>query len=166
MEIAQRQGKPLPAGWAVDADGVDSDDPEVLRKRGALLPLGSRVETSSHKGYGLGMMVDVVSGLLSGAGSGLFLDRQTVEQGQWFAAWRVDLFRDLAEFKGEMKRMVDHIRSTRPAAGVESVLLPGEPEAHARAERTTKGIPLDEATLEQLEELGRTSGVSFPAAIS
>ena len=166
LEIAQRQGKALPAGWAVDADGVDSDDPEVLRKRGALLPLGSRVETSSHKGYGLGVMVDVVSGLLSGAGSGLFLDRQTVEQGQWFAAWRVDLFRDLAEFKGEMKRMVDHIRGTRPAAGVESVLLPGDPEARARAERTTKGIPLDEATLEQLGELGHTSGVSFPAAIS
>ncbi len=63
LEIAQRQGKRLPEGWAVNEDGSSSDEPEALRQGGALLPLGSRLETSSHKGYGLGLMVDIVSGV-------------------------------------------------------------------------------------------------------
>jgi len=164
LEIAQRQGKRLPGGWAVNEDGSPSDDPEALRQGGALLPLGSRLETSSHKGYGLGLMVDIVSGVLSGAGSGLFVDRQTLVQGQWFAAWRIDLFREPADFKAEMKRMVDHIRGTRPAPGVDAVLIPGDPEYAARDDREANGIPLDAASIEQLTSLGDETGVPFPIA--
>lgn len=167
LEIAQRQGKRLPAGWAVGEDGwSDTDDPEALRQGGALLPLGSRLETSSHKGYGLGLMVDVVSGVLSGAGSGLFVDRRQLVQGQWFAAWRVDLFREPGEFEAEMKRMVDHIRATRPAPGVDAVQVPGDPEARARAEREAHGIPLDAASVEQLAALGGETGIPFPTALA
>ncbi len=165
LEIAQRQGKRLPQGWAVNEDGSPSDDPEALRHGGALLPLGSTLETSSHKGYGLGLMVDIVSGVLSGAGSGLFVDRQTLVQGQWFMAWRIDLFRDPDEFKGEMKRMVDQIRSTRPAPGVEAVLIPGDPEYAARQDREANGIPLDGASIDQLTELGDEVGCPLPAPI-
>jgi len=166
LEIALRQGKPIPAGWAIDAEGSDSTDPGILRKGGALLPLGSRVETSSHKGYGLGLMVDILTGVLSGAGSGLFLDRTTLVQGYWFAAWRIDAFRDPAEFKEEMRRLVAHIRATRPAPGVEEVLIPGDPEARARELRTRDGIPLDSETIDQLVALGVETGVAFPAPLA
>ncbi len=166
LEIALRQGHAIPRGWAVDADGNDSDDPSILRKGGALLPLGSYMETSAHKGYGLGLMVDILSGVLPGMGSALFSDRQTLVQGQWFAAWRIDAFRDLSEFKADMKRMVDHIRATRPGPGRDAVLIPGDPEAAKRAVNSQIGIPLDAESVAQLTALGEELAVEFPKAIA
>ena len=163
LEIATRQGKQIPAGWAVDADGNDSDDPTILRKGGALQPLGSYVETSSHKGYGLGLMVDILTGVLPGMGSAIFEGIRM--QGQWFAAWRIDAFRDVDGFKADMKRMVDHLRGLRPRAGVEAVLVPGDPEAKAREERLRLGVPLDAETVDQLNALGEELGVAAPAAL-
>jgi LDH2 family malate/lactate/ureidoglycolate dehydrogenase len=163
LEIATRQGKPIPAGWAVDAEGNDSDDPTVLRKGGALQPLGSYIETSSHKGYGLGIMVDILTGVLPGMGSALFEGARM--QGQWFAAWRIDAFRDIDGFKADMKRMVDQLRSLRPRPGVEAVLVPGDPEAKAREERLRLGIPLDAETVEQLTALAGELGLAMPGAI-
>ncbi|MFN8506781.1 MAG: Ldh family oxidoreductase [Dehalococcoidia bacterium] len=166
LEIATRQGKPIPPGWAVDATGTSTPDPTILRQGGALLPLGSRLETSSYKGYGLGLMVDILTGVLSGTGSGLFLDRAILAQGFWFAAWRIDAFRDPVEFKAEMRRMVDHIRATTPEPGVERVLIPGDPEALARADREVHGIPLDGETIDLLGALGAKCGVPFPAPLA
>jgi LDH2 family malate/lactate/ureidoglycolate dehydrogenase len=163
LEIAQRQAKPIPLGWAVDADGADTADPTIMRQGGSLLPLGSRLQTSSHKGYGLGLMVDILTGVLSGLGSGLFIDRRTIEQAHWFAAWRIDAFRDPVEFKAEMKRMVDHVRATRPEPGVDAVLIPGDPEHRARRDRTVNGIPLDHESVEQLTALGEEVGTPFPS---
>lgn len=165
LEIAMRQGKPIPAGWAMDADGNDTPDPEILRKGGGLLPLGSRMETSSYKGFGLGMAVDMFSGVLSAAASGLFIDRPTLSQGYWFSAWRIDAFRDPAEFKAEMKRVVDTVRGGRPAPGVERVMMPGDKEAIARVDRTANGVPLDEETIQQLTKLAGECGVTMPAPI-
>ncbi|MEP6870768.1 MAG: Ldh family oxidoreductase [Anaerolineaceae bacterium] len=161
LEIAMRQGKPIPPGWAVTADGADTDDPAILRKGGALQPLGSYIETSSHKGYGLGVMVDVLSGVLPGMGSAIFEGAN--QQGWWFSAWRIDAFRDVADFKADMKRMVDHLRSLRPRPGVAAVLVPGDPEAHAREERRRLGIPLDAETIEQLTELAKSLGLQMPS---
>jgi len=160
LEIAARQGKPIPQGWAVDASGESSDDPLVLRSGGALLPLGSRLETSSHKGYGLGLMVDILTGLLPGAGSALFNERH--HQGYWFAAWRVDAFTDPSEFKVGMKRMADHIRETRPSSEADFVQIPGDPEWRARDDREERGIPLDAETLQQLRDLAAEIGARFP----
>jgi LDH2 family malate/lactate/ureidoglycolate dehydrogenase len=165
LEIAQRQGKPIPPGWAMDADGKDTDDPEILRKVGGLLPLGSRAETSAHKGYGLGLMVDVLSGALSGVGFGYATDRAKIEQGYWFAAWKVESFRDPEVFQRDMREMADWVRSTRPAPGVERVLVPGDPEWAARDDREANGIPLDAETIEQLQQVGEETGVAFPSPV-
>jgi len=166
LEIAERQGKRLPPGWAVDAEGRDFDDPLALRKGGALLPLGSRMETSSYKGYGLGIMVDILCGPLSGLGSALFIERQTLPMGQWFAAWRIDGFRDVAAFKADMKRMVDHIRATRPEPGRDRVMLAGDPEWLRRADRLAHGIPLDPASVHQMQDLAAATGVPFPGPLA
>ncbi len=166
LEIAMRQGKPIPPGWAVDAEGGDTTDAFALRNGGALLPLGSRTETSSHKGYGLGLMVDILTGILPGMGSALFIPRGQPDQGQWFAAWRIDAFTELAEFKANMREMADRIRATKAAPGEPPVLIPGDPEAAARAERTRLGIPLDPETVTQLRELGAETGIALPPALS
>jgi len=165
LEIAMRQGRPIPHGWAVDAEGIATDEPGILRKGGALLPLGSSLLTSSHKGYGLGLMVDILSGVLPGMGSALFAERATLAQGQWFAAWRIDAFCDVAQFKADMRRMVEHIRSTKPLPGVPAVLIPGDPEAAARADRSVHGVPLDGETIDQLRTLAGQLGLDFPAPL-
>ena len=162
LEIAERQGKRISLGWAIDASGADTDDPSILQQGGALLPLGSRLELGSYKGYGLGLMVDIFCGMLSGVGSGLFMERESWGMGQWFAAWRIDLFRAPAEFKAEMKAMVDHVRATKPATGVAAVLIPGDVEAARRSEREASGIPLEAETIKQLTELAEEVGGAVP----
>lgn len=164
LEIALRQGKGIPPGWAVDAGGNDSDDPSILRSGGALQPLGSYPETSSHKGYGLGLMVDILTGVLPGMGSAIFEGMKM--QGQWFAAWRIDAFRDVSGFKADMRRMVDHLRGLRPRPGVAEVLVPGDLEARARNERLQHGIPLETETVEQLRTLAGECGLEAPAPIA
>ena len=166
LEIAMRQGKDIPVGWAIDAEGNDTTDPAALSTGGALLPLGSRMDTSSHKGYGLGVMVDIMTGVLSGMGSGFFVERGKSQQAYWFAAWRIDAFRDVDDFKADMRRMVDGIRATTPEPGRGPVQVAGDPEARARADRTVNGIPLDAETIEQLSELGEELSIPFPAAVS
>src|SRR6185312_561457 len=110
--------------------------------------LGSVVKTSSHKVYGLGLMVDILTGVLPGMGSALFEGAR--QQGWWFASWRIDALRDIGGFKGDMKRMVDHLRGLRPRVGVDAVLVAGDPEAAASVDRLTKGVPLDAESIEQL----------------
>ncbi|MGI8925499.1 MAG: Ldh family oxidoreductase, partial [Tepidiformaceae bacterium] len=166
LEIALRQGRPIPPGWAIDADGNDTSDPTILSKGGALLPLGSRMETSAHKGFGLGLMVDILSGVLPGMGAGMFTDPTKVEQGFWFAAWRIDAFRDPAAFEEEMRRLVVAVRATKPERGRASVLVAGDPEAAARAERSALGIPLDADTIAQLTALAGETGIPFPAPLA
>ncbi len=160
LEIAGRQGKRLPSGWAVDADGNASDDPSALGQGGALLPLGSSLDTSSYKGYGLGLVADILSGVLSGAGFGMIMPRP--HMGQWFAAWRVDAFRDPDEFQAEMADLADRIHAIPPVPGVDRVRIPGDKEAEARADREAKGIPLDGAVVDQLRELAAETAVFFP----
>ena len=121
------------------------------------------METSSHKGYGLGLMVDILTGVLPGMGSAIFEGAR--QQGWWFAAWRIDAFRDVEEFEADMKRMVDHLRGLRPRPGIDAVLVPGDPEAAARADRLSNGVPLDAESIEQLRALGTELGVPFPAAV-
>ena len=108
-----------------------------------------------------------MSGVLSGDGSGLFSPRgQNLVQGQWFAAWRIDLFCEPDEFKSSMKEMADAIREIAPIEGVERVVIPGDPEEIARADRLKHGVPLDEESIEQLISLGEQRGVPFPAPVS
>lgn len=156
---ARQSGRPIPEGWAVDADGQPTTDPSVVGNGGGLLPLGGLV--AGHKGYGLALMVDALA-ILAGSGSGLW-QRYTPEwaQGQWFAAWRVDLFLDPEEFRAEMQRVADHIHDEPGTDG--PVLIPGERRAACRVERSSSGIPLPRALVAELEDLGGRTGVAFPA---
>src|SRR3989442_4372464 len=72
IEIAKRAGDPIPLGWAIDRDGAPTTDPNAMIDDGAQLPLGSDRDGGGHKGYGLAVMVDVLSAVLSGANWGPF----------------------------------------------------------------------------------------------
>ena len=109
LEIAQRTGKAVPQGWIIDKDGNPSTNPHELKEGGSLVPLGSDIEHGSHKGFGLGATVDILSAVLSGANYGpwvppfvAFLDPPAdpvgLGIGHFLGAMRVDGFRPKEEF--------------------------------------------------------------------
>jgi len=170
IEIAHREGKSIPRGWALDREGHPTTDPQAMMDGGALLPLGSERELGGHKGYGLGLMVEVLCAALSGANWGPFappfaisqvIPRESVGKGigHFFGAMRIDAFRDPREFKAQIDHIVRTLRGTPPAPGTSGPLIPGDPERTAEAERSKGGIPLVPAVVKDLEDIARRTGI-------
>ncbi|HEY7295319.1 MAG TPA: Ldh family oxidoreductase [Dehalococcoidia bacterium] len=167
LEIAEREGKAIPPGWALDENAQGTVDIERVRRGGGgLTPLGSTATTSSYKGYALGQVVDLFCGLLSGAGFSMILERGTSAAGHFFGAWRVDAFRDVAEFKAMIDEMQRTFRTAEPAPGAERVLLPGQREFEARSERERDGIPLHESVVKTLADLAAELGIAAPQPLA
>jgi LDH2 family malate/lactate/ureidoglycolate dehydrogenase len=156
--LARRNGLTLPVGWAADEEGVPTTDPEVAFSALRLLPLGGTQEQGSHKGYGLGVVVDILAGVLSGAGVavGQGLGGQV---GHFFAALRVDLLRPLDQFKAGMDEYLKALRETPPASGHDRVYYAGLMEHEAEAERRRDGIPLHRDVVAYLDRLAGELGL-------
>jgi L-2-hydroxycarboxylate dehydrogenase (NAD+) len=172
IEIAHRMGKPIPTGWATDREGHPTNDPQAMMDGGALLPLGSERALGGHKGYSLGLMVEVLCAVLSGANWGPFAPPFAIGEviptrsvgkgiGHFFGAMRIDAFRDAAEFKAQIDQMVRTLRATRPAPGTSGPLIPGDPERLAERERERTGVPLLPAVVADLEDVSLRTGVPF-----
>lgn len=149
--LHRRAGEPMPLGWATDRGGVPTTDAAVAAEAFRLLPLGSSHELGSHKGYSLGVLVDILAGLLSGAG--VSMDEGLGNQvGHFFAALRIDLLRSTKVFKEEMDSMLRRLRDT-PSLGDEPVIYAGFKEFCAEQERRREGIPLHGEVLDYLRSL-------------
>ena len=156
FEIAMRKGDSVPEGWALAEDGQPTTDPDVARNTRKFLPLGSQPDMASYKGYGLGIMVDILCGVLSGIGPGPAL---SANSGHFFGALRIDGFRPADEFKDMMDDMNDALRATPTLPGYDQVLVPGDKEFRAREDRTRNGIPLEPDVIESLMELSQELNV-------
>lgn len=170
LEIAQRLGKPIPEGWVLDKAGHNATDPHALKNGGVVLPLGSDREHGSHKGYGLGAVVDILSAVLSGANYGpwvppfvSFIDPADDPVGQgighFLGAMRVDGFRPADEFKQHMDRWIERFKAAGRIDPEQPVIIPGEPETAFEQERRTHGIPLVKAVVDDLDALARQLGM-------
>jgi LDH2 family malate/lactate/ureidoglycolate dehydrogenase len=170
VEMALREGKAIPTGWAIDGDGHPTTDPVAMVEGGALVPLGADREHGGHKGYGLAVAVDVLSAVLSGANWGPFTVPFAIRQedpprqvgkgiGHFFGAMRLDAFREPDDFKAQMDDLLRTLRGTRPAPGTAGPLVAGDPEREAETERRARGIPLLPAVLDDLREIARRTGV-------
>ena len=157
--LALRAGQPLVDGWAVDAEGRATQDAKAAFDAKRLSPLGSTFDLGGHKGQGLAMVVDILSGLLSGAG---VLQAVSVaeEVGHFFGAVRIDGFRDPEEFKSEMDAYLRAVRSCPPAPDTEPVIYAGVKEARARRDRMENGIPLHRDVIVYLRELAGDVGAT------
>ncbi|WP_041342101.1 Ldh family oxidoreductase [Runella slithyformis] len=172
FEILQRKNLPAPLGWAQDANGEVTTDANPIKNGGALLPLGSDREHGSHKGYGLGSIVDIFSGVLSGANygpwvppfatAGFMAAAEGVGRGtgHFFGAMRIDGFRPADEFKGHMDNWIRRFRSAQAVEG-KQVLVPGDPEREIEAERLRDGLDLLDPVVKSLEELGQRFGITL-----
>lgn len=171
LEIAQRAGKPVPEGWIQDADGNYTTDPYALKAGGSLLPLGSDKEHGSHKGFGLSAAVDILSAVLSGANYGPWVppfvaflnppaDPVGLGIGHFVGAMRIDGFRPVDEFKSHMDNWIARFKSASTIHPEQKVIIPGEPEFEAEADRKANGIPLVDAVANDLNGLAEKFGLS------
>jgi LDH2 family malate/lactate/ureidoglycolate dehydrogenase len=140
---ARALGKPIPDNWIVDADGRPTTDPSGFPHVGALLPM------AGHKGYGLALMIETLSAILSGAsiaskvGSWMFDDpARPTDHGAAFFAIHVDSIMPLAMFKQRVDQTIREIRAAPRAQGAERIYLPGEMEWQRRRQALEQGILL------------------------
>ncbi|HEX6081294.1 MAG TPA: Ldh family oxidoreductase [Methylomirabilota bacterium] len=159
LTIASRWNKPIPEGWGLDREGRPTTSAQEVLASRLLSPLGGNRELGSHKGYGLGVMVDILSGVLSGAVYGDVLDRKGARgrkesnTGHCFAAIDIERFRPLEEFTASMDDMLGALKNTPRAEGQERVYTAGEPEAETERLRRIQGIPIAPALVRQCNEI-------------
>jgi LDH2 family malate/lactate/ureidoglycolate dehydrogenase len=159
LELAARMEKAIPLGWALNENAQATDDPRVAQKARRLLPLGGSRDSGSHKGYGLAIVVEILCGVLTGTLTALNADQDP--RGHFFGAIRIDAFRPVAEFKQDMDRLIQELKSTPPIAGQDRVYVAGEIEFETAEERTERGIPLLPSVLKGLREVGEQLGVPY-----
>jgi LDH2 family malate/lactate/ureidoglycolate dehydrogenase len=146
---ALRLGQPIPAEFALDAQGRPTTDP-ARALEGVVLPMGG------PKGSGLSMLMDILSGVISGAAFAGDVEDQyknferPQDVGHFFLAIKPDLFIGMDEYRARMDVLVQRVHSTPPAEGFDEVLMPGEPEARQEKERLASGIPYRRVDLEPL----------------
>ena len=172
LEILQRKKESAPHGWIQDDAGNPVSDPHALKKGGALLPLGGTPDAGSHKGYGLGAVVDLLSGVLSGANFGPWvppfvsflplLDPLVGKGlGHFFLCFRVDGFMSTEDFARRMEIWGNRFRGAAALPG-RQVQVPGDPEWEAEAERSSHGIPLLLPVIEDLKTLSSRVNIPVP----
>ena len=170
IEIAQRSGKDIPPGLAIDRNGIPALQPDEMIDGGAMLPLGGDRDHGGHKGYCLAALVDILSCVLSGANwrpfAPPFALRQEIPDrsvgkgiGHFFGALRIDGFIDPNEFKSQIDDWVRVFRATKPVFGMPGVVIPGDPERQAERERQKSGVPLAPAVAADLCDIAERTGV-------
>jgi len=176
VEICEREGKPIPSGWATDEKGRPTNDPTLVLRNigdrigGGLLPLGGMgEELGGHKGYGLALVVDVFTALLSGAAfSDLTYpadkDGRPLPSniGHFLGAIRVDGFRPLSEFKATMDDLVCRIKGSSKLDGVSRIYIHGEKEFEMSEQRQREGIPLCHEVALDLQTIAKDLGLRVP----
>ncbi len=158
IRSAVSKGDRIPPGWALDADGRSTEDPEAALG-GTLLPIGG------PKGYGLALVVDVLAGVLTGSDYGVHLSSvhdlsSRASVGFMMQAVDITAFADWSEYERDVQSLVAEIRNSPRAPGVDRIYLPGEIEWLAWRERKQSGIPVPVKVLDQLQDLASELGVT------
>jgi LDH2 family malate/lactate/ureidoglycolate dehydrogenase len=161
--LAKQRQEPIPSGWALDAHGAPTTDPQAAID-GMILPM------AHHKGYAIATLMDVLAGVLSGA---QFLDGvhspyhfdQPSGAGHFLAVYDIDAFMDLGEYKQRITQFVSQIKTHPRAQGVDEIFYPGEMEAKASERHLKSGITLPTDTWNDLSKLAaETSHTGLLAA--
>lgn len=157
-----KRGEPIPAGWLVDDAGQPTQDGTLYPDRASLSPVGG------HKGYGIGLLIEILAGVLSGAavtkqvGSWLFGDMSApTNHGAAFLAIDVGAIMAPSIFYERIAALISEIHAEPTAAGVASLMLPGEMEWRNRRQAESKGIALPADVIDSLQEAAAESGQPF-----
>lgn len=159
IRLAASRGEPIPLGWALDERGLPTDDPAAAM-RGTLVPIGG------PKGYGLALVVDILSGVLTGSAFGprvpsIHDTDAMVSAGFAVQALDIAAFADPRDFERDIQSLITDIRNSPRAPTCDRIYLPGEIEWLNRQERLEHGIPMPESVLQGLARLARELDVAI-----
>ncbi|MGI9355804.1 MAG: Ldh family oxidoreductase, partial [Rhizobiaceae bacterium] len=158
VRVANNKGEQVPPGSLIDAEGLETRDPKPMAEAhiGALQAFGG------HKGSGLGIFVELLTGALAGNGTVASADIKPKMVINTMLSIIIDpaAFDDPPVVAGRVEDYYDYVRGLQPAKGVEQVLMPGDPENISRAKRRREGIPADEETIRQIVETGVSFGLN------
>ena len=172
VKVYKLNHKPLPSGWVVDGDGkAITDETEAFgyvfdKPEGGITPLGGTRDAGSHKGYGLGVMVHILAGCLSGASFSPLRNRTQKPSdphniGHFFLAIDPRAFRGEGEFEADLDQVIDVLRGAKRADPNQPVLIPGDPEMATRADRLEHGVPVPDDLMTQLRAVAKSADVPF-----
>ncbi len=156
--LAAAKGEAVPSDWAIDKRGRPTTDANEALE-GTVLPM------AGHKGYALALMVELLSGVLTGAAFGRHIGRlyedftHPQNVGHLIGAIDIQRFLPLEQFYDRIEQLTQEIRSTPLREGVAEIFVPGDIEAATRERRLREGIPVAEPLRQQLVELGQRLGV-------
>lgn len=156
--MAAKEGRPIPEGWAIDSQGRPTTDAKAALE-GAVLPM------AGPKGYAMALAVEILSGILSGSHYGprvgWIYDESTepVNIGHFFLAIDINKLMPLDNFVGRMDHMVQEIKSSPKAEGVEEIFIPGERRFNKACRNRSEGIAVSDQLLTELNELAQRLGV-------
>lgn len=155
MRVALARGEKVPEGWLMTADGKPTFEPgDYIHGSASLVPFGG------HKGYGLGIVFDILSGAFSPAGC--TREKSPVTGNALFVqAIRIDAFVSMDEFTREVGRFIEYVKSAPTAPGFDEILIPGERSCRTRVERENKGIVVEEATWKQICDVANDLNVKI-----
>jgi hydroxycarboxylate dehydrogenase B len=158
IRVALNKGEQIPEGCALDANGRPTTDPRVFYgpPLGAILPFGG------HKGYGLGLLTEVLAGAFSAAFCSNPENSTRLANNMLSIVFDPARVQSSEAFHAELERFIDYVKSSRTVAPNGAILLPGELEANSRAEKLAHGIELDEITWRNLEQAASEVGVRSP----
>ncbi len=157
MRWYEREGKKMPLDWALTPEGEETDDPSAAMQ-GFLLGIGQ------HKGYGLAMMTDVLTGVLGGAGYGLAPYSNPAKQdvSHLFIALDIEWFMPVSEFKERIDDFIKQIKSAKKRPGFDEILVPGELDYRRELEYRKDGAKLDAVIFDELAALAKDLNIEFP----
>lgn len=168
VQVYEKTGKSMPKGWGINGKGSLTQDPLEIINGGALLPLGGPAELSGYKGYGLSLMVDLLSGVLSGAAFGNNVGSPSqpgqADVGHFFAAIKIENFRPINNFKADMDAYLQELKRSPKLPGQNRIYIHGEKEFERAESYIREGIPLMTEIVDSLKKAGDEAGVPFDLA--
>jgi LDH2 family malate/lactate/ureidoglycolate dehydrogenase len=167
------KGKDIPSGWVIDGQGAPvTDSPTAYRQlfesqEGGLTAIGGTgMELGGHKGYGLAIFAQILSGALGGGSFSPIRNRTQKGSdpdniGHFFMALNPAAFRPFDEFTADVDTVVETLRDTKPSTPGQPVLIPGDPEWAERKERQAMGIPIPAPLVAKIGEIAAAAGAAL-----
>ena len=165
LEVYRKNGEPLPEHWALDANGKPCTDAAVVveniiaKAGGGIAPLGGMgTLNGGHKGYGLSIIVDLFSAVISSGLTSNYVNRKPGHTGicHYFMAIDYGVFGDKVSIKAGMSKFLQELRDSKKAEGKTRIFTHGEREAELMAQRAEGEIPVNEKTLEEMKNIARS----------
>lgn len=162
ISLAAAKGESIPSDWSTDAQGNPTTDP-LAALHGILLPSGG------HKGYGLAVVIDMLTGILSGAQFGSHVrtmsgyPEEQQDSGQLYIAIRIEAFRSLEAFKKDVDTYIREIKSAPKAEWVQAIYLPGEQSFLRWRQNMQEGVELPEGVIQDIRDIAQKLKVDLSA---